>query len=227
MDRRKLLALGMALPGGLQGQAEETIEVDTHRPLAAMADLLEARFGIAVNYEDPPYVSLEDVEDVATAEQTASSPGFRLLVPRKGRVRVGLPDKKGVDGLEEALREAVASYEAAKLPGRFQVEKLADSFTISPVGGSVLDFRPTLAPGNRPLIEHLAEIFGQANGVKIAAGSGPFLPPYPAWFGVSGVTARVAVGQLMAKVGSRRWSYRLLYDYKWRGYMMNLKTVAA
>lgn len=211
----------------MRGQVEERIEVETHRPLAAMADLLEARFGIAVNYEDPRYGSREDIEDVASTAQKESSPGFQLLVPRKGRMSIDLPAAKGMDGLAEALREAVASYEAANLPGKFQVERETDSFTISPLVGSVLRFQPTVMIGKRPMIEHLTEILRQAGDAKISVGAGPFLPPYPMEFGVAGVTGQVAVARLMAAVGSRRWSYRLLYDHKLRGYMMNLKTLAA
>lgn len=195
----------------MRGQVEERMEVATHRPLAAIADLLEARFGIAVNYEDPQY-GLDDLEG---------------SVPRKGRLRIDLPAGKGMDGLAAALREAVASYEAAKLPGKFHVERAADSFAISPLGGSVLDFQPTVMFGKRPLIEHLAEILRQAGGARISVGSGPFVPPYPVEFGVTGVAAQVAVARLMGMVGSRRWSYRLLYDYKMRGYMINLQAVAA
>ncbi len=148
-------------------------------------------------------------------------------VPRKRRVSVGLSAAKDMDGLAEALREAVASYVAVKLPGKFQVERAADSFAISPVEGSVLQFQPTVMLSKRPLIEHLSEMLRQAGGVKISVGAGPFLPPYPVEFGVAGISARVAVLRLMGMVGSRRWSYRLLYDYKMRGYMINLQAVAA
>lgn len=211
----------------MRGQLEGRIEVEAHRPLAAMADLLEARFGVVVNYEDPAYVSREDLEDVATRAQKESHPGYELLAPRKGKVSISNPVEKGSAGLEAALQEAVEAYEAAKLPGKFKVEQSADSFTISPVGESVLDFRPTVTIGRRPLIEHLAEILRQSKSAKISVGSGPFLPPYPMEFGVGEMTARVAVARLMAAVGSRPWSYRLLYDFKWRGYMMNLKALPA
>jgi len=110
MDRWKLLACGFALPGTIPGalwaQLGERIEVEAHRLLATIADRLEARFGIAVNYEDPPYVALEDLEDVVSSKQKAEQPGYQLLVPRKGRVRIENPSLGERAGLASACPSA-------------------------------------------------------------------------------------------------------------------------
>jgi hypothetical protein len=42
----------------------ETISVNQRRPLPAALRIFEERYGVLITYEDPPYSSASDVEDV-------------------------------------------------------------------------------------------------------------------------------------------------------------------
>jgi hypothetical protein len=97
--------------------------------MMAMADLLQQRFGIAINYEDPPFQHQDDVRDVTdqvqSPRQREANPNVRILIPRGGvlsapgiSVRVGQPsDAAG------ALENVRGQYEAASFPGKFIISQ--------------------------------------------------------------------------------------------------------
>lgn len=86
----KLAALSMVALA-LQGQTIKVIDVSEPRPLWSALDQLEiANPGVAINYEDPPYENLADVQDSATPQQQAAHTGFHLIVPRAGHLSAAI-----------------------------------------------------------------------------------------------------------------------------------------
>ena len=54
----------------------------------AMVDHLQQQFGIAINYEDPPFAYKDDIRDITdqvqSPRQREANPNVRILVPRGG-----------------------------------------------------------------------------------------------------------------------------------------------
>lgn len=220
-----------------QGRAK--IEFVDHRPLAALADELEKRFGFAVNYEDPPYPWARDLEDVSTPQQRAQSPGYQLMAPKKSKVAIVEPDSSNLATLALALQEAITSARSTGAPGGFVLNTRNESFDLVPNQAmdengtarsvdSILLTKVSIPYSRKSVPEHIEEILatlGKLRGVRIQLGAALFRPSLQVDFGVNHVSARDALGQLLSSATKAPISYRLLYDVNSRAYMMNLQAV--
>ena len=143
------LAVSLALSGFAQ-----TITINEQpRPIAHGAEELEHKYGVLINYEDPPYVSPQDIVDVT--DSVARHPiNHRIVGPKSGSLTLStdlVPYGKRVTtdeakGLVEKLLEA---YKAGGNPGTFTSSQAGDVFTISPAqyrdrSGAVRDIQPIL-----------------------------------------------------------------------------------
>lgn len=235
------VALFMAAgSAALVGQAPTAISNTDHRPLVGALDAMQCTLGVAINYEDVPYENEADLEDVATSQHRASAPGFRLLVPRRGSVsgtvRATTSETERLSYVEALL----GSYRTNGMPGDFKVEQASGMLYVIPtkvltVGGALRDVNSpmtspiTVSYAERPLSDTVAAILqaaSAASGARIELGSLPFMPPTaPIAFGANAEPARDALAKLFARVSSRPVSYRLLFDPKFRAYMLNIQIV--
>jgi len=120
-----------ALAGQTPGvdDSRQTLAVDDHRPLAALAAELEKRYPFVITYEDGPWVAATDVEDVTAALIKSNGPGKAapaepVVVPRRMALtfEYGLDKATGGTYPEVLLANLLRQYEAAGGPGRFRVE---------------------------------------------------------------------------------------------------------
>lgn len=227
------------------GQTTNAINVTDSRPLAAALDALESKLNIAINYEDPPYENVADLQDVATQKQKAIRPDFRLLVPRigtvTGNIQVSTDASVAQSDALIDLNVLIADYRQNMLPGDFKVEQANGMIYVTPTkvlgatGNTRAVTSPMMALVTVPnqkwtVIEAMQAILVavyKATGYRIGIGRFPFSPTDVVTFGATGVPARDALVQLLTATG-RTLSYRLLFDprpdaMRTVDYMMNLQ----
>jgi len=106
-----------------------SLEVQSSRPLAKAADLLERRFGVPISYEDPEYILSDDLEDLASNNQTeAQGKQKKWLAPRATH-----------------LTATVDNFDITKTPDKQPLESSVENFT------KTLIERDILTPGRRIL----------------------------------------------------------------------------
>ena len=236
------LSVVFAVSMGLYAQALMEIEVSDHRPLAAALEKLQALTGVPINYEDVPYENAADLEDVSTPEQRLQHPGYRLLVPRKGRIQATVDARPQASLSETAgsVHALLASYRAAGLPGDFQVEQANGMIYVTPAkvlnrAGTLQEVQPrmdtvvTIPYAERTAIacvEEITRAVSAATGAKIAVGTFPFLAATkPVACGANREPARNVLAALLSKLADTPASYDLLFE-PLTGYMLNLRFLA-
>lgn len=123
----------------LPAQTKLSATVTDPRPLAAVADLLELKYGVMINYEDPPYLFPGDIQDVtatvAKPESRAGHPGLRIWVPRGGSISLSYLAKPPSEAAATTplLENVVAAHEAAGNPGTFKVEAIDSVLNLVPL----------------------------------------------------------------------------------------------
>ena len=220
-------------------QPASSVTNNDHRPLAGALDKLEAALGIVVNYEDPPYENIADLEDVSTPEQRAKAPGFRILVPRKGEISATVAGSSDSDKMFSIIG-LFNSYRNAGLPGDFTVEQANGAYYVLPTKilstngsfrdvGSPLKTLITLPNGERRAADAENEILkavSKAAGINIVFGSFPFRPTTLVTLGADREPARDVLARFFGKLTAAPVSYRLLYDANLRDYMLNVQVRA-
>ena len=133
-----LIPMSVAIVSIASGQVPLDTTVNDPRPMMAMADHLQQQFGIAINYEDPPFAYKDDIRDITgqvqNPRQRQANPNVRILVPRGGAlsmpavsVRHGQPADAAV-----ALERAKSAHEAASFPGKFRISQTALAVFVEP-----------------------------------------------------------------------------------------------
>lgn len=208
------------------------VDVTDSRPLSAAIDALEVVVGTSINYEDPPYENATDLQDVSTQAQRTAQAGFRLLVPRVGRVTAGVPTPSaGIVQENDVIFDVnllLANYRQNTLPGDFTVEQANGMLYVTPTqvlgaNGSVRSVTSpmmslvTIPYAQRSVSDTVQAIFDavyKATGLRIVIGNLPFWPTDVVSFGASGVSARDALAQLFVQTRRGPLSYRLTFDPK-------------
>jgi hypothetical protein len=214
----------------LSAQTTKVIDVNDPRPLSVALDALEVVAGIPINYEDPPYENVADLQDVSTEQQRAAKPGFRLLVPRSGRVTAqvqqpvsGKPSESDVILNVDLL---LGVYRQNGLPGEFKIEQANGMIYVTPTkvlaaNGSIRDVVSpmtalvTVPYARRNVAETAEAIFDalyKATGLRIVIGTFPFWSTDVVSFGAAQEPARAALARLFAQTGRGPLSYRLTFD---------------
>jgi len=225
------LAIMVIAASVLSAQTAPTINVNEPRPLSGAIDALERVGGIPINYEDPPYEYLADVQDVSTPQQRAARPGYQLLVPRSGQVTAQLQPIGVSVSAGDVLFDVnllLANYRQNNLPGDFTVEQANGMIYV--VATSVLGANSVVRQVTSPMAtvitvpyaqrsvadtaQAIFDAVNQATGLKIVIGTFPFLPTQTVSFGVSSESARDALAELFAQTAGRAVSYRLTFDPK-------------
>jgi hypothetical protein len=245
--RPSFLALLAMTVTALQAQTTKVIDVNEPRPLWQALDALEIVVGGTVNYEDPPYENVADLQDVSTPQQRAAEPaGYQLLVPRGGRVtaEVQAPAaRKAADNdIIFDLNLLLASYRQNKLPGDFKVEQANGMLYVTPT--KVLGANGVMRDVTSPMTalvtvpyaqrnvadttEAILDAVYKATGLRITIGSLPFWPTQMVSFGASGESARDALARLFAQTAGGPLTYRLVFDprpdrMRTFDYMINVK----
>jgi hypothetical protein len=222
-----LIACGMN--AALSAQTLKTINVNEPSPLASALQSLEAALGVPINYEDPPYENIADVQDVSTPQQRAARPGYQNLVPRSGKVtaqiQIPLATSPTAGDAVSGANVLLVNYRQNALPGDFTVEQANGMLYVIPTKivsasgamksvTSPLTTSVTVPFAKRTIsdtVQAILEAVNKSTGLKLVIGNLPFWPTDEVSFGVSNVPARDALAQLFAKKG-KYCSYNLLFD---------------
>jgi hypothetical protein len=215
----------------LRGQSLKMIDVSDPRPMASAIDSLEISIpGIPINYEDPPYENVADVQDVATAAQRLARPNFHLIVPRDGHVLAQVMVPNGAPSLAADtifnLTQVLLHYRQGALPGDFKIEPANGMIYVTPVqilGANgvtrnvsspmlITVWIPTAMRSVAEQATAILDAISRASGSKIVLGALPFWPTEQVTFGASGESARDALARLFMLVDGGPFSYRLLFD---------------
>ena len=226
------LAIMAMTATALPAQTTKVIDVTEPRALSAALDALEIVVGTPINYEDPPYENEADLQDVSTQQQRAAHPGYRLLVPRSGRVTAQVEKlaagKAAENDVVFNVNLLLASHRQSRLPGDFKLEQANGMIYVSPtkvLGANGL-MRDVISPmaalvtipyAQRSVAETAQAIFDavyKATELRIVIGAFPFWPTDVVSFGVSGEPARDALARLFTQTGRAPLSYRLTFDPK-------------
>jgi hypothetical protein len=214
----------------LYAQTTKVIDVNEPRPLSRALDLLEIVVGNTINYEDPPYENMADLQDVSTSQQRAANPGYVLLVPRDGHVtaevQVPLTGAATSNEVTFSVNLLLASYRQNQLPGDFQITQANGMLYVTPTkvlgaNGVTLAVTSPMAASvtvpyaQRSVADTAAAIFDEVykvTGLRIVIGSFPFSPTDMVSFAASGEPARDALARLFAQTAGGPLSYRLNFD---------------
>lgn len=188
-----------SLGGLLTAQTtQETLTVQDPRPLSAIAAGIEARTGVAINYEDARYEHPADLQDVTDSimisEQKAQAkPGVRVFVPKGGKLTALLsvdPNGPRPDFLSAsaALNNAIQGYNnSADFSAKFTASASNGALFIKPVeirdttgqrrnSTPVLDSPITIDRRTRrglDTLDLLAKTLSTASGFRVEVGTVP------------------------------------------------------
>jgi hypothetical protein len=232
--------------------AQSALTVSDPRPLMALIDKLQATLGTGINYEDPPFEHLGDLEDV-TEKVVKNRSAFtgRVIIPKGGELQIQAPFlSRGASSavVRNSLSDAIGTSERNGHPGRFRVSEIGGVWVVEPVavrdsGGSlkptasVLVTRIRMAYQQRNCAEALQQILDQvaaATGFKVVLGMVPVgsLANATVLLGADDEPAVQVLAKLFDQVFPRgelgaTWAYRLLFEPGRRVYVFNLILVAA
>ena len=222
----------LAMATVVSAQTAKVINVTEGRPLDSALHTLEVAVGMPINYEDPPYENLADVQDVSTPQQRAARPGYQNLVPRSGQVtaQMQMPLVGGptVGDAASGANLLLVSYRQNMLPGDFKLEQANGMLYVTPAkilsaSGTMRDVTSPMAtvisvPFAKRSVSDTAQAIldavNKATGLNIVIGTFPFWPTDTISFSATGEPARDALARLFAQTGKGGFSYSLLFDPK-------------
>lgn len=246
------VAVGWGFVGGRGAQVDAKVRLSVRdpRPLAKAVEVLEARSGLAVTYEDPLYVNEGEIADVAPSVRKDFNrfrPGEapKVLIPKGGAVTV---DYNAIPGTERpadpvaAVQELVKEHSASGNAGLFRVEQSGQMIHVIPAAfknregvmtaqQSVLDAMINVPAEERSGVQTLraiCEAVSQATHTRVVVGTIP-LNLFIRHHGSEGGADQKARDVLVNLLGNTRkgtnLSWRLLYDPGMGTYALNIHTV--
>ena len=161
--------------------------VSDARPLAKAAEIIEVKYGLLINYEDPAYVHADDVRDDTDLKYKQQDPSARALSVRGGQLVFDVEaraDGRGLANPMRALQTVVDAHNSRGLPGSFRVLQTKDTFSIVPVAvkdrsgrvgsfSSPLDAKmsiPEREVTGTQLVELICEEVTRASGFRVVPG---------------------------------------------------------
>jgi hypothetical protein len=165
------------------------------RPLAKVAEMLERKTGIPVDYEDPEYAYAGDIKDVtdtvARPEFRQEHPDHRVLIPSGGSVDFKLPLNAApaaqIASAASSLQSVIDQHHARGNPGTFQIRQADQRLQIVPTGvkgqsgrlaasSSVLDTLITVPEREwtgLQIVDQVCQAVTAASGTRVFAGMVP------------------------------------------------------
>jgi hypothetical protein len=178
---------------GCAAWAQSVNEAGGARPLFAAIERIQVTYGIAINYEDPPFQfegdSVDVTEKVQTPDQRAASPNVRIRVPRGGELTWNPPSIRpgNIADALPVVAQIIAASESKGYPGRFRVLEVPGGLSVAPTAirneyGEWIQVTPVMATNvsfearDRTMGELIDEVLRQVSqrrGVKIGLAGGP------------------------------------------------------
>jgi hypothetical protein len=225
------------------------LSIESGRPLAQAIQVLEAKYGLVITYEDPRYTHPSEIVDVTekvrrNLNKFELDKAPRVFVPKGGQLSFEYDEALARTGYQAALvQQLIDANLAIGNAGRFRVEQQGAFIHVIPMAiknvrgqvapqASVLDAVISLPKAERSGLKTLDEIctaVSQLTKTHVVLGSAPlnlFLR-YRNEEGIARKPARDALAELLAKIGNGTpLSWRLLYDPGLRMYALNVHVVS-
>ncbi len=230
------------LAGEVQTEKVEKLSLEGARPVWKAIDILEARYGWRITYEDPPYVHESEIKDVTEQVRKdlhlyEKGKAPKVIGPKGGQIDVSynVSPKTGRPDNPAALIQMILDAHAARgNPGVFRLIQTGGIFHVVPVQaknkagqlvdqGSILDARIILPEQERTGMEMLGAIIvavSQATQVKVVSGLVPINLNYRrSRQGAANETARDV---LIRFLHGTKLSWRLFYSPSEQHYLLHL-----
>ena len=239
-------------PSPSQEWSKALLSVDDPRPLAAAIEVLEARYGWVITYEDPRYVYSGDIKDVTLSvrrDLDKYKPGEapKVLIPKGGTLtfEYDVPSDTNLpDDRQTVVQGLLDAYAASGNAGRFRLENDGRLIHVIPTAvnnsdgqlmpqDSILDTKISLTAGERTEMQRLEAICSaitEATKIPVWVGTVPtnLLLQHRDSEGAAQQKARDVLVNLLETVSSRaNWSWQLFYDPSpgLKIYMLNIHPV--
>jgi hypothetical protein len=214
------------------------------RPLERAIDALRLKYGWAVSYEDPQYLSPKDMTE-STGAKGIEIPGKKeTMVPAGDAFSVDLTVPKSAADAppeDESLKLVVEAYNRSGNPGQFELRKIADG-VFSVVGVAARDEKGTISaqkplfdaiitvPGEKRTIDKTLNIICQkltkATHTPVSIGITPrnLLERVSVSAGGTNLPARTLLSQALSASGHPLY-WRLLFDPNSKEFLLNVHTL--
>lgn len=252
-----ITALGLVAGQGVQvgeqgGQVVSRLSAQDPRPLANAIQILEARTGIAITYEDPLYVHSSEVTDVtSTVRRDISNfrPGEapKVLIPKGGTIAVDynvIPGTNRPTDPETVVQQLVSAHNLSGNAGRFRVEKSGQIIHVIPTAyknreGALTPQPPVLdaiisLPGEErtglQTLEAICDAVSRETQIQVVLGTVPlnlFIRHHDRQEWVNQKARDILVSLLESTKQGVNLSWRLLYDPTVGRYALNIHAVPA
>jgi hypothetical protein len=177
-------------------QAPIHVQVNDPRPLKTAIDQVESALGVPINYEDPRFEYVGDVQDVTeqvqSARQHAANPTVRIIVPRGGALALDstpLPQPALISDVLSFVTQLRTACEASNFPGRFLAKQVGSTVVVEPTAIRAADGNwksvepametritfPTQQRNAAETLKLVAAKASQALGIKVGVGRLPVL----------------------------------------------------
>lgn len=242
----------LVAPMRAQSTRPERISADDGRPMLSIIAKLEAMYGWAITYEDPPYEHDRELVDRSDPEFVREHPGKRRLFPSGGHFDFGF-DAPNI-GFPESRSVLVALLEAYRLsgnPGIYALHSTGSTWHIEPgeilrrdgrkeAAQSILDQAITFPMGRRTSLETFQLIIAGLSGqgkAKVALGVFPVnsLSQSVSTEGPQGEPAKAVLLRVLEDLNKasieaigepRRYVWQIMYEPDSKTYYFNMHVVA-
>ena len=212
------IATAIVIPVAAQRGQPLKLSVIDARPLQAVIEQLERRYGWIITYEDPPYENTADLDDVTSRVAKNPDPKKgKVLVPRERGFNFNYPAAS--EGQAEAVLAAVIrDYNMAGNNDGFRLLRTGNVFHVVPsvsdskIGlptnrQSRLDVRVTIPEAERSVLATVELVLGQVReltGVAVVLGRAPtnLLTQKKLRTGATNETARDVLLRALTSTGS-------------------------
>jgi hypothetical protein len=217
------------------------IVANSPRPLAQVLDGLRQKYGWAVDYEDPQFISKMDVVETNEAGKSATDSNLPSQLPAGGAFTLEFPSSAPVE--EKVLQLAVDRYNQSDNPGRFELRsnkqgaffvvgvKSRDTHDKVASQSPLLDEPVTLVSQQRTALDAvnlICQAVAAQRGITVTLGIFPrrVLAASPVSFGDSKVPARDLLYRVLSDT-SRKFYWRLLFDPASKAYVLDIHLMSA
>lgn len=259
---RLLLVLCLAITGtvimtsfavggrSVQGVSKMKLSAQDPRPVAKAIEVLEAKYGLVITYEDPRYVHDSEIADVTRSvredfDRFRTNEAPRVLIPKGGTLTIDydvmLSTKQPVDP-EMVVQQLLDTNSVSGNAGAFRLERSGQIMHVIPTasrnkGGtvatqdSVLDATITLPVDERTGVQTLEAIcasVSQATQTRVVVGTIP-LGLFFQHRGQQGASSQKARDVLVTLLESTKkganLSWQLFHDPGMNMYVLNIHQV--
>lgn len=236
---------------GSQGVSEIKLSVEDQRPVAKAIEMLEAKYGWVITYEDPRYVHNSEVNDVTLKvrkDLDKFKPGEapKVLVPKGGVLEFTYEVSPGTNLPNDpamVVLKLLDAQAARNHGGRFRLESSGKTMHVIPTaiknsGGvltsqeSVLDTFISLSAEDRTVerkLESICAAISQATGIPVNLGAYPsnLFHQRRDQRGAANQRARDVLVNTFESLGNgSKLSWQLFYSASLKMYLLNIHLVS-